>query len=390
MGLVEEGKIGLDETIASYLPDFQVADEEVSRSVTIRQLLAHTAGFDGDHFEDTGRGDDCLERYVATCRDLGQTSKPGEVWSYCNAGYSTLGRIVEVVTGKVWETALRERLLKPLGLTQTVLFPEEALLHSTAVGHINHPANPSELVVTPRWGLSRSAGPMGASIIASAADVIAFAKLHVDGGLTPGGDRLLGHETVAAMQERQVDLVDPSILGSGWALGWIRTEWGGARIIGHDGNSLGQNAFLRIAPDHRFAVCIQTNASSVIGLARELFGWAFGGRMGVAPPPPLEAASDAEVLDPGRYTGTYRRVGLDQVVKEAADGGLAIDLVPHHAGEANMPPMVGLPLRPVDGRQFLVSVPFETDQLAVTFFNPDDHEAPPTHLHFGARASRRD
>ncbi|MGH2685178.1 MAG: serine hydrolase domain-containing protein, partial [Actinomycetota bacterium] len=373
------------------LPGFSVADEGVSRTVTIRQCLAHTAGFDGDHFEDTGRGDDCLERYVASSAELEQISPPGKVWSYCNTAYSTLGRIVEVVTEKVWETALRERLLEPLGLDQTVLFPEEALLHGTAVGHVNDPANPAELIVTPHWGLFRSTGPMGASIIASAADVIAFARLHVDGGVAPGGERLLREETVAAMQEKQIDLVDPSLLGSGWGLGWVHAEWDGTRIIGHDGNSLGQNAFLRIAPDEGFAVCIQTNVSSVIGLARELFGWIFGERLGISPPPPLQAATEDLGLDPNRYTGTYRRIGLDQVVKARSDGGLVIDMIPHpdHPVAADSPPMLDLPLRPVDDRQFLVKLPIEEDEFPVVFFNPDDAGEVPTYLHFGARAARR-
>src|SRR5213078_3078408 len=73
MQLADEGKLDLDAPVQTYLPGFKVADPEVSAAVTLRHLLTHTSGIDGDHFEDFGRGDDCLERYVDACATLGQT-----------------------------------------------------------------------------------------------------------------------------------------------------------------------------------------------------------------------------------------------------------------------------------------------------------------------------
>ncbi|MFN2590487.1 MAG: serine hydrolase domain-containing protein, partial [Actinomycetota bacterium] len=129
MQLVDEGLADLDVPIRTYLPDFRVADPDVSATVTLRHLLSHTSGIDGDHFEDTGRGDDCLERYVASCASLGQTHPMGDTMSYCNTGYSIIGRIIEVLTDKVWDDAMRERLFEPLGLTRTGTLPEHAILH---------------------------------------------------------------------------------------------------------------------------------------------------------------------------------------------------------------------------------------------------------------------
>src|SRR3712207_978478 len=60
--LVERGQLDLDEPVRTYLPEFQVADETATRTVTLRHLLSHCSGIDGDHFEDTGRGDDVLEK----------------------------------------------------------------------------------------------------------------------------------------------------------------------------------------------------------------------------------------------------------------------------------------------------------------------------------------
>ena len=62
--LADEGLIDLDSPVRSYLPDFEVRDHHARDSVTVRDLLTHTSGFDGDVFLDTGRGDDALARYI--------------------------------------------------------------------------------------------------------------------------------------------------------------------------------------------------------------------------------------------------------------------------------------------------------------------------------------
>src|SRR5207302_9674287 len=61
MQLVDEGLLDLDAPIVDVLPEFRVADPDVSKRVTMRHLLSHSSGIDGDHFVDTRRGDDWLE-----------------------------------------------------------------------------------------------------------------------------------------------------------------------------------------------------------------------------------------------------------------------------------------------------------------------------------------
>jgi len=88
MQLLEEGRVKLDEPVRTYLPELQLGDHEAARSVTLRHLLTHSSGIDGDFFQDTGRGDDCVERYVLACSGLGQLHRPGELFSYCNSGFA--------------------------------------------------------------------------------------------------------------------------------------------------------------------------------------------------------------------------------------------------------------------------------------------------------------
>ena len=137
MQLVDEGKLDLDAPVAEVLPELQLADAEAAKTVTMRHLLTHTSGIDGDVFTDTGRGDDCVEKYVGLMSDVKQNHPLGATWSYCNSGFTLAGRVIEKLTGLTWDAALRERLFAPLGLKHTVTLPEEALLFRAAAGHVD-------------------------------------------------------------------------------------------------------------------------------------------------------------------------------------------------------------------------------------------------------------
>ena len=90
MQLVDEGLLDLDAPIVDVLPELRLADADVTKQVTMRHLLAHTSGIDGDVFTDTGRGDDCLEKYVGAARARprrtirsarpGRTATPASRW----------------------------------------------------------------------------------------------------------------------------------------------------------------------------------------------------------------------------------------------------------------------------------------------------------------------
>ena len=140
MQLAGEGLVDLDEPVRKYLPEFGVLDSAASESITVRQLLSHTGGFDGDLFEDTGRGDDAVAKLVAFMRgNARQVSEPGELFSYCNAGYCALGALVARLRGRTWEAAMRELLIEPLGARHMALYAEEAIMFRAAVGHVGEP-----------------------------------------------------------------------------------------------------------------------------------------------------------------------------------------------------------------------------------------------------------
>jgi dipeptidyl aminopeptidase/acylaminoacyl peptidase len=382
MQLVDEGKLDLDAPLVDVLPELRLADPEVTKAVTMRHLLAHTSGIDGDVFTDTGRGDDCLEKYAAGLSEAAQNHPLGATWSYCNSGLSLAGRVIEKLTDGTWDAAIRERLIAPLGLEHTGTLPEEALLHRAAVGHVGEAGG--ELSRAPSaWGLPRSAGPAGL-IFATVGDVLAFARLHLTGGLAQDGTRLLGEESARAMTEKQADLPDKYILGDSWGIGWIRFGWDGRRLVGHDGNTIGQAAFLRVLPDEGLAVTLLTNGGNTRDLYEDLYREIFAELAGVAMPVPLAPPAGPVSVDVTPHLGTYERASVQLDVLAGDEGptlratltGPLAALVPETVQEFRMVP--------VDQDLFVVREPHTQTWTPVTFYRLPTGEA---YMHFGARAT---
>ncbi len=133
--LVEAGKVDLDAPVRTYVPELRLRDATVAETVTVLQLLNHTAGWDGDDFSDFGDGDDAIARYVEHMAELQQISPPGFIVSYNNAALSLAGRIIEKVTGSTYERAIRDLVLDPVGLHMTFFFANDVMTRRFVVGH---------------------------------------------------------------------------------------------------------------------------------------------------------------------------------------------------------------------------------------------------------------
>ena len=378
--LADEGRLDLDAPVTDVLPDLRLADPAATARVTVRQLLTHTSGIDGDVFTDTGRGDDCIERYVARLGDVAQIHPPGATWSYCNTGFVLAGRVIEALTGGTWDEAVRTRLCAPLGLAHTATLPEDAMLHRVAIGHLAGPDGP---VRAPVAMLPRSGGPAGL-ISASVADVLAFVRLHLTGGLAPDGARLLSGRAAAEMASHQADLPDRHTLGDSWGLGWIRMGWDGHRLVGHDGSTVGQSAYLRVLPAAGLAVTLLTNADNARDLYEDLFREIFAELAGVPVPQPLAPPAEPPAADVTPHLGRYERAGCRLDVRDGDDGPvLRIEITGELAPLAAQP-VRETPLAPVAGDVFAVRQPESRVWSPVTFF------ALPTgqrYVHLGLRAT---
>jgi CubicO group peptidase (beta-lactamase class C family) len=374
------GLVNLDEPVRAVLHSLRLADDAATLEVTPRHLLTHTSGIEGDHVVDTGRGDDALERYVTTLAAVGQVHPPDELYSYCNAGYAIAGRVIEVLTGEHFDRALRRRLTGALGASATTV-AERAILHRVAAGHVHRAGGTPTR--QPRWTLFRANAPMG-GLLAPAREVLAFARLHIDRGIAADGSELLPGETVAAMQEPHVAMYD---VGCRRALGWTVWDWDDAVAIGHNGDTVGQKAFLRIVPEHRFAAVLLTNSPVGSAMAAELLPWIVGELLEVAVPQVPAADPDRGTPDVRAVLGSYERLHQHVEVHEAPSG-LAMTLVPDAAMRALGATEVELPLDPIGPEQYRTTHPATGDAQVVTFLDPDTLGRT-EYLHYGGRAHRR-
>ncbi|GLY32570.1 serine hydrolase [Kineosporia sp. NBRC 101731] len=302
MQLVDVELVHLDRPVQEYLPEFRTADASASEQITVRHLLTHTGGFEGDLWQPTTSGPDALDRFV---RDLvaraPQHSRPGQRFSYCNAGFGTLGRLVEVLRDSTYEQALRHHLAEPLGITELAFSADQALAFRTAIGHVR--ATPSApLLPTREWALLPPSNPAAGNQLAlSARGLLELGRLFVSGGLAADGTRLLSTASAALMLRPW--LRHRGVADSHQGLGWRLPRPG---VAEHGGGAPGVATMLRIVPEQGLAAVVLTNADAGGQLTRQLLEPLFADLAGTTPAPVVVApTATARVGDPEPFLGGY-------------------------------------------------------------------------------------
>lgn len=359
MLLVEGGLVDLDAPVRRYVPELRLKDEDAARSVTVLQLLNHTAGWQGDLLDNTGDGDDALARYVERMAGLEQEFPPGASVAYNNASLSLAGRMLEKLTGKTYEQAIKELLFEPLGLGNSFFFPNEIMTRRFSAGHTRRPDG--AITVTRPWALARSANPAG-GISADPADQIAWARFHLGDGRAADGTRLLGRELLQRMQRPTVE-TPGSALGDAIGISWMLRDLDGVRLVSHGGDTLGHHAELVLVTDLDFAITSLTNCGpNGPQFNEELVRWALEAYLGVIDrdPEPI-ALSDAKLA---QYTGIYETIAV--IARVSADrGGLLLEVEVKPEALAQLveagqeapedPPPFPLGLLPGPGDRYIVS-----------------------------------
>ncbi|BBH67412.1 penicillin-binding protein [Actinoplanes sp. OR16] len=314
MRLAERGEIDLDRTVRSYLPDFRTTDPAASARVTVRQILDHSAGWLGDYFLDTGIDDDALARYVDGMARLPQLTAPGTVFSYNNAALSLSGRIIEVVTGKTYERAIGDLLLRPLPLRRSGFDITGIAGARMAVPHVLDDLG--NLVPEPaRWYVPRSLNPAG-GLISSARDQIRWARFHLGDG---GG--LLTRRSLRRMRSRPGPGGTLFVELDGAGVTWmIRPTAEGPEVVQHGGDWDGQHSGFLMVPERDFALTVLTNSDTGPALLDDLFvgDWALSRLAGVHNLPAEVRPLGARQL--AAYEGWYafQQIGFDGEFYEVA------------------------------------------------------------------------
>jgi CubicO group peptidase (beta-lactamase class C family) len=295
MRLIEDGVVELDAPVQTYLPEFRLTDERAQRSVTIRHLLTHTAGWEGDLPGRFGRGDDALGRLVSAMRSLRQLSDPGAAWSYNNVGFSLAGHVVEVATGRPFEVALQDLVLGPLGMTRSIMFPEDAIGYRIAAGHV---IRPDGVKVAYPWAGERASCPAG-GLISTADDLLRWSHLHLQDS-SSAGDGLVSSKALHLMRRRHVDA---GSVADEVGLAWLRRDLGDCAVAFHMGDTIVHQTIIVLSVEHRFGIAILSNADAGARLCGEVTDWALRRYVGSSVRPPPAVTMSTRSLS--QYRGTY-------------------------------------------------------------------------------------
>jgi methyl acetate hydrolase len=231
MQLVEEGKLSLDAPVPDIgepalsnpqvLEGFDAAGAPLlrpaRRPITVKHLMTHTAGFTYEQWnadllryvETTGTPPVRSGKLAALRRPL--SFDPGDKWEY-GINIDWLGRIIEAVAGQSLDTVLRDRILTPLGMTDTG-FVMTAEQHARQASVHQRQADgglvpqPLPAPATPEF----CAG--GGGLYSTAGDYLIFLRMLLHHG-SLGGVRILSPETVASMGENQIGDLPAGILKS--------------------------------------------------------------------------------------------------------------------------------------------------------------------------------
>ncbi|HWV23683.1 MAG TPA: serine hydrolase domain-containing protein, partial [Thermomicrobiales bacterium] len=159
--MADEGRLDLDQPIETLAPTATIPAALRGAGVSLRHLLSHRSGLDGDGFADFGDDDQALERYLASLDHVGTLFPAGASWSYANIGTCIAGHILSCVAGLPFETLVQQEILAPLGLSRTG-FGQAPMPDNVATGYDHGPGEePKPHPAGTTW---RSANPAGGMV----------------------------------------------------------------------------------------------------------------------------------------------------------------------------------------------------------------------------------
>jgi len=256
--LESDGLINLDSPLKFYIPDFELADREASKQITIRQLLNHTSGIPGTFAEPLAfhDGEDAFRELITGLDKVKLNREPGSSFEYSNINYCLLGALVENVTGLTFEDYMKQRLFTPLGMTGTTLDQNEASEMERADGH--QPLFGG--VVTRNIPIYRSAKPAG-WVMSSGTDMGRWLLLFLNNGVLNGKkiipEGLIKEATTPGTYFKREGQ------NIGYGMGWfVNYSENGTRVIWHGGDTPNFATEMILIPEHELGLAMMVNSQN--------------------------------------------------------------------------------------------------------------------------------
>jgi CubicO group peptidase (beta-lactamase class C family) len=264
--LVDEGRLAWDTPVREFLPTFRLFDPVATERITPRDLLCHRTGLprhDTTWFASNFDRPELMKRlrYLEPSRDL------RTAFQYNNLMFMAAGYLVGEIAGMSWETFVRERLFRPLGMSRSN--------HSTVVtaadpdhvtGYIDIEDVIGPIPYHEQAAERHGVGPAG-NICSSARDLSRYVRMHLAGGVLDG-ERIASTATVEETRLPQIVLPPLGRLAAmvglslpAYGLGWHVESWKGRLIVHHGGGMPGISTLIALLPDEGVGAVVLTNVS---------------------------------------------------------------------------------------------------------------------------------
>ncbi len=286
MQLIEKSLLTLDDPVVQYLPYFRTKDKQKSDTITIRDVLSHTAGFPPDLgianmiapnvreiFSDTPTEfQEALDHYnlteeeirsVKTREDITKWFQKveleypvGKGWNYCTDAYVILADLFEKVTGVKWETQLGDEILSPLNMNRT----------TTDSNNVEEDQNSAKYymgkdkVETP-FPKNALSAPIG-YLYSTANDLGKYLAFH----LTKDSN-ILRSGLIEEMQNPIHPVNEEWQFGSevrSYGLAWFTDRYRGLRVVEHGGGQMAVRSLMSMVPELNLGVVVLLNFDGTV------------------------------------------------------------------------------------------------------------------------------
>ncbi len=275
--LVDDGKLAWDDPVTRHLPDFQMYDAYVTKEMTVRDLLTHRSGLG------LGAGDlmwwpttsFTTDEIIHNLRYIRPATSFRNSYAYDNLLYIVAGKIIAQKSGKSWGDTMRERILKPVGMTSTTTsLAENAGNPNVANAHSKIDGKIAAVKAMP---VANAVGAVG--INTNADDIARWMNVLLDGGKLDGAGKDAAGKDIrlfSAAQSREmwtpqtpmkISEPKPALAATrpnffAYGLGFQLRDYKGQKLAQHGGALQGFYSRVVLVPESKLGIAILTNAES--------------------------------------------------------------------------------------------------------------------------------
>lgn len=262
MKLVQDGKLSLEDELKNVAPEIPFNNKwEETYPVKIKHLLTHRSGFDDIHLsrlvnisqKPTGTS---TFREVLYFQDSFTCNwKPGLVFSYSNPGYSILGYLIEKLSRESYQSYLKNNILRPLGMKNSLFISEIGDETSLAVGYSS--IDEKIKSIDPNQSFY---GETGGGLLSNARDMGRFLQYFLSQGLQDSLN-IVDKEGILEMEKLQSDFEIKNKIMSGYSLGLQDREFGNPirNFKGHSGLIDGFVTNFIYSREHNIGIAVSSN-----------------------------------------------------------------------------------------------------------------------------------